>query len=376
MTMKKVLSSFLITCIIFMSINVQGTAHAEQSNNELIHIEQQLRDQHSGLKEMQEEKEAMLKEVQKIQDDVKALDGSIMKNQQELVAIENKIAEASALIEQKKEEIIEVSNKILERKEIMKKRMVSMQQNPQEDIFVELMTTAESIMDIVKRYTYMSQIFNSDEDLFRTQEEDLESIEQDKEVIAKQEELLKKEEQALQKKQEELRAQYDAVQASLQEAEKKHNDAASALTDATTQADQLKAQKTALEEKAKAMQELEKKQSEVVPQQPSVPVDGQSIKGREMYVEATAYTPAESQGAHAITKYGGYNILAKPTPRLIAIDPRVIPPLSKVYVEGYGYAIAADTGGAIKGYKIDVLLPTNEEAYRWGRKKVKLTIIE
>jgi 3D (Asp-Asp-Asp) domain-containing protein len=378
MTSKKVLSSFLITCMIFMSIiSVNGTVHAEPNSEELIHIEQQLRDQNSGLKEKQEEKATMLKEVQAIQQDVKALDESIAKNQQELVTIEKKIAEASTLIEEKKADIIELSDKILQRKEIMKKRVVSMQHYSQENVILELLTSSDSLVDIIKRYSYASQIFDADEDLFRIQEEDLESVEKDKATIAKQEELLKKEEQSLQKKQEELRANYTKVQTALQEAEKKYSDATNAVTDAEEQQKQLNEQKSTLEKQAKAMEELEKKKAEVMPQ-PAVPTspEGQPIKGREMYVEATAYTPAESQGAHAITKYGGYNILAIPTPRIIAIDPRVIPPLSKVYVEGYGYAIAADTGGAIKGYKIDVLLPTNAEAYKWGRKKVKLTILE
>ena len=43
--------------------------------------------------------------------------------------------------------------------------------------------------------------------------------------------------------------------------------------------------------------------------------------------------------------------------KLIAVDPSVIPLGSKVWVEGYGVAIAGDTGGAIKGNKIDVLMP-------------------
>ncbi len=42
--------------------------------------------------------------------------------------------------------------------------------------------------------------------------------------------------------------------------------------------------------------------------------------------------------------------------KLIAVDPNVIPLGSKVWVEGYGYAIAGDTGGAIKGNKIDILV--------------------
>ena len=47
---------------------------------------------------------------------------------------------------------------------------------------------------------------------------------------------------------------------------------------------------------------------------------------------------------------------------MIAVDPNVIPLGSKVYVEGYGEAIAADTGGAIKGNKIDVHVPSKSQA--------------
>ena len=62
--------------------------------------------------------------------------------------------------------------------------------------------------------------------------------------------------------------------------------------------------------------------------------------------------------------------------KVIAVDPNVIELGTKVYVEGYGYAIAGDTGGAIKGNKIDVFIPTKSEAYKWGRKNVKITIVE
>jgi 3D (Asp-Asp-Asp) domain-containing protein len=49
---------------------------------------------------------------------------------------------------------------------------------------------------------------------------------------------------------------------------------------------------------------------------------------------------------------------------------------TKVFVEGYGYAVAADTGGAIKGNKIDVFFPTKAEAFRWGVRKVKIKILQ
>ncbi len=60
----------------------------------------------------------------------------------------------------------------------------------------------------------------------------------------------------------------------------------------------------------------------------------------------------------------------------IAVDPTIIPLGTKVYVSGYGYAIAEDTGSAIIGNIIDVYLPTDAEASAWGRRTVTVTILK
>jgi uncharacterized protein YabE (DUF348 family) len=100
---------------------------------------------------------------------------------------------------------------------------------------------------------------------------------------------------------------------------------------------------------------------------------GQSSSGQDFYVNATAYT-ANCNGCSGNTATG-LNLRANPGAKVIAVDPRIIPLGTKVYVDGYGYAVAADTGGAIKGYKIDVFFSSNAEAYRWGNRKVKITIL-
>ena len=59
----------------------------------------------------------------------------------------------------------------------------------------------------------------------------------------------------------------------------------------------------------------------------------------------------------------------------IAVDPTLIPMGTKLYVEGYGYGVAEDIGGSIKGNRIDIFLDTYNEAIKWGRRNVKLYII-
>ncbi len=96
-------------------------------------------------------------------------------------------------------------------------------------------------------------------------------------------------------------------------------------------------------------------------------------KSKEITVKATAYT-ASCEGCSGTTATG-VDLNANPNAKVIAVDPSVIPLGSKVYVEGYGEAIAADTGGAIKGNRIDVFIPSEQGAINWGNKQVNITII-
>lgn len=93
----------------------------------------------------------------------------------------------------------------------------------------------------------------------------------------------------------------------------------------------------------------------------------------EMIVTATAYT-AYCTGCSGTTAYG-IDLRSNPDQKVIAVDPRIIPLGTKVWVEGYGEAIAGDTGGAIKGNKIDVFIPSHENAMEWGVKKVKIKVL-
>ncbi|GGG30151.1 hypothetical protein GCM10007425_25990 [Lysinibacillus alkalisoli] len=104
------------------------------------------------------------------------------------------------------------------------------------------------------------------------------------------------------------------------------------------------------------------------------PPKEESNVAKEMRVTATAYT-AYCAGCSGITATG-INLRANPYLKVIAVDPRVIKLGSKVWVEGYGEAIAGDTGGAIKGNKIDVFIPNKARAYQWGRKTVTIKVLK
>lgn len=102
---------------------------------------------------------------------------------------------------------------------------------------------------------------------------------------------------------------------------------------------------------------------------------GDSSTTKTLYMHATAYNWDCNTCSGSGKTATGYNLKANPN-GVIAVDPNVIPLGTKVYVEGYGYAVARDTGGNIKGNRIDVHLPSQAAAMRFGSKQVKVEILD
>ncbi len=129
------------------------------------------------------------------------------------------------------------------------------------------------------------------------------------------------------------------------------------------------------QEIAKAKEE--EKEREAIKEKEQSKNNTQSGK-RELTVVATAYTADPSEngtyGGRVLTAMG-HDLTDNPNMRIIAVDPKVIPLGSKVWVEGYGEAIAGDTGSAIKGNRIDVLMGSKSKAMNWGRQTVKVKIL-
>lgn len=97
--------------------------------------------------------------------------------------------------------------------------------------------------------------------------------------------------------------------------------------------------------------------------------DGYVKYKKVIYGEATAYT--WGGGATGHTSVGLW-----PKRGIVAVDPRVIPYYTKLYIPGYGMAIAGDTGGAIVGTRIDLFMDSLSECFQWGRRNVEIYILE
>jgi len=101
------------------------------------------------------------------------------------------------------------------------------------------------------------------------------------------------------------------------------------------------------------------------------PSRGNFSRHRVLTMHASAYEPSAGRARPTFRTATG----RRAEFGVVAVDPRVIPLNSIVFVEGYGMAIAADKGSAIKGNRIDVCLPTRSAAMKFGRRAVKVHIL-
>jgi 3D (Asp-Asp-Asp) domain-containing protein len=97
-------------------------------------------------------------------------------------------------------------------------------------------------------------------------------------------------------------------------------------------------------------------------------IDEEVSRGAErvMMMEATAYTWTGQRTASGTW----------PAIGTVATDPEVIPLGTKIWVEGYGEAVAEDTGGLVKGNIIDLYFPTESDCWEFGRRQVEVRVLE
>lgn len=96
-------------------------------------------------------------------------------------------------------------------------------------------------------------------------------------------------------------------------------------------------------------------------------------------MRVTAYAPFDNQSG--ICSDGNPNSTSTgtvPQQGTIAVNPKLIPYGTELYIEGYGYGVAEDTGGALRkydGYAIDIYMDSYEEAMAWGVQYIEVQIL-
>ncbi len=401
MSLIKKMMVLSLICASFFSTSLM--AHAETSQETLTNGKSKLEENDRLLDEKEQEQQQASKELKAVQDELESTEGQLEASKKEISSIEGKIEETKLLIEEKKDQIVELEDKVLERKDVMKDRLVALQNTDKTNIIMEVILNAQDLSDFIDRAAAVSAFYNGDKDLLEQQQQDLETIEAEKKDVDDKEAELQQIYESLAENQSALEANLEKRQAAVSEANNKYKSISKEIKIAESEKAAIQAELKDAEESIKKQQEeAAARKKVIVQQQTAVSAEtteapkssSSSSKGKSnsssnsnknssskkessssktIYVSATAYSHESTKSDYTAL---GYNIKKNANMKLIAVDPAVIPLGSKVWVEGYGEAIAGDTGGAIKGHKIDVLMPNNGKAKAWGRKTVKVKILD
>lgn len=285
------------------------------------------------LKQTQDNKKELQAKVQTLDNQIDEVLAKIDSNKKDM----NKLAQD---IKNTQVKLADIDKNSKAQDDLFKKRIRSMYINGT-DSYLQVILASENLSDFMSRFDMITQVIKFDNGVIA-------KLKEKKQAIAKEKDNLKLENEKL----EALKASNEATLSNLSKEIKEQK---ALLSKATEKEKQLLAYDNSKTFKGGTLS----RGTSTAPSYSQV-----------LDMQATAYSGDGITASGAPTKRnpGGYST--------IAVDPRVIPIGTTVYVEGYGYAVAEDTGGAIKGNIIDVFFHSESEANSWGRRSVKVYILK
>ena len=329
--------------------------------------------------------------IEELNNEIATITSQLTENKEAINSIETQIQSTEAKLEQTKEEIEEAQIILDNRVRNMYKTNIS------SNMIVSIITST-SISELFSRIQSISKIISTDKEIISDINEKKDSLNKDIDTLSSKNNELKTLQTTIEndlkvveeKKQEQeeysykLNAEKEAVFSIIEENEKTliskplsiANSSTASVSELQSAIDTLNSyipllnSSTTINMAKEGISNAESRISEL--NTPTVSTANTEIGNviKTLTMESTAYY------GHGITASGLKPVRNPDGISTIAVDPDVIPLGTKVYVSGYGLAIAADTGGAIKGNIIDVFLNTNEECISWGRRNVTVQILE
>lgn len=353
------------------------------------------------LSKKEQEIVSVLNEIEKLQAEIAKTEAELAKNEAKITETEAKIMEYEEEFYRLLDEIKALTETISEREKMLANRMAAYQAIGGDVTYLEVIFSARSFSQFISRVNSVTTITNADKELIEQQMNDREKVEQYQEEIVhkltEQEKLMEE----LEKIKASISLQQDTLASSKKSLEEKQATLSKEVAALKSEDNELKnleeTYRKRIEEAARQQREREAQRKEnsagtqtstttakqeghdnkQVKEQKNTKSDSKSPMkiGKTMRMEATAYG-ADCKGCSGYTATGMW-VGGNSPPKVIAVDPSVIPLGTRVWVEGYGEAIAADTGGAIKGNRIDVLVKSEAYAAKyWGRRTVTVKILD
>ena len=398
-----VLSVLLATTICFTNIIGSFSVYADDLDDE----RQAISESKAQYDLLDEQILSLNSEIANINIEIDNINTKLKDNETQIANTEAEIKSTKALLEQTELEISE-------KESILSKRLRNIQKSNLMSNMLAYLLASESLTDILDRFDALSKIVYLDKELISEVKEKKETLTVTMDELSSKEaslQALKEETESSLKELESKKSEQETKMAQLNEEQSK----VSSVIEANEQ--KLIAYSVSIIENSNTISELQESISTLTYLIPTlnsstvIEAANNSISQGNLKVEkinaeekakaeaaipsrgesmTVTFTPGASSGSTALstltmqsTAYTGGTLTATGTKPVyspggistIAVDPSVIPLGSKVYVSGYGIAIAADTGGAINGNIIDLYFNSEADCIAWGRRNVTVEIL-
>ena len=277
-------------------------------------------------------------------------------------------------------QIYEQQEKLAEKETVVKERMVALQSSGViYQRFVQLLQ-ATSISDFFHRLIVIQELFKSDILTIQNYQKEVQALVDSQKELRETEEILFKKQQDLET---ETSLYTDSIQV-LKQNLANNKEALFAIREQESKAQALSENTEPTTHHASEDKKTEQVHSKVDKNNETKEKNVSSTKtetvsnevkstssGKEFAAEATAYSYKQP----GLSNYTAMGIDLRSNPNVIAVDPSQIPLGTLVEVPGYGIAIAGDTGGDIKGNRIDLHYPEVQQAMDFGRRKITIKVM-
>ncbi len=381
-----------VVATITFTFNLATVAFAEPNTS----AEQTIQENKVKYEQLDDETLKLNAEIKKLSNDIEEINLKLDKNNSEIKSTEIEIENINNKIEDAKMEIEK-------REEIMDKRLRSMYKSNISTDMLAYLISSKNIFDFFYRIDTMKKLISIDKEIVTKINDKKAELVKDAKVVEEKKEnlntlktLIENDLNEVSKKKEEqevvladLNSKKDAIMKIIEENEvnlishslsiiNSGSASTSDLRDAITNLNYMLPQLNSNYALNLAQEGISSANSQIA-----------SLESANLEINVGSVSSTSSSGTYlstfsmTATAYtgGSYTAMGLKPVRdpnglsTISVDPNVIPLGSKVYVEGYGYAIASDTGGAIKGNKIDLYMNSLQECYSFGRRTVILHII-
>ena len=386
---KRSLKSVIATIIFIFSLS--NVAFADPNSS----ATQSIQENKEKYQQLDDETLKLNAEITKLNNEIENINSKLEKNNSEIKDTETEIENIYKRIEDAKIEIEK-------REATMDKRVRSMYKTNMSTDMLAYLITSEDIFDLIYRVDAMKRLLSIDKEIVNEindkkskLSEDLKVVEDKKEDLETLKVSIENDLNELNKKKEEqevvladLNSRKDEIMAVIEENEvsllsyslsiiDSGSSSVSELKDAITNLNNMLSQLNSSYAITLANDGIASANNQIITIQSSnskdnisyLPTNSSGSYISTYSMTATAYTGGTytAMGLRPVRDPNGLSS--------VAVDPNVIPLGSKVYVEGYGYAIASDTGGAIKGNKIDLYMNSVQECFAFGRRTVTVHLV-